>query len=293
MSICLLSERRYLSLQSLALLSLFVFLFQSCKKEDEKIFLFNGKDFSGWDTYLGVPQSILDVPYLTKDEAGNYTEAFGLNNDPMNIFKVVVEDGTPAIRISGYVWGALITKSEYSNYHLHFEYKWGDEKHPPREDLPRNSGLCYHSVGEYGVFWTYWMRSFEIEIKEGELGDFVRVDDVFADIEAIKDQELPVSPYRYCKGEPQITVNYANYKVWSRGDYEKSVGEWNSIDLFVFENNSVHVINSELATKTEGLRQNIEGKEEPLTKGKIQFQSEGAEIYYRNISINNITSLPY
>ena len=106
--------------------------FQSCKKEDGISYLFNGEDLTSWDTYLGVPQSVLDVPHLERDEAGKYIEAFGLNNDPLNVFAVVDEDGASAIRISGYVWGALITQSEYSNYHLHLEYKWGDEKHPPR-----------------------------------------------------------------------------------------------------------------------------------------------------------------
>jgi hypothetical protein len=33
-------------------------------------------------------------------------------------------------------------------------------------------------------------------------------------------------------------------------------------------------------------------KEIPLTKGKIQFESEGAEIYYRNIRICSIDKIP-
>jgi hypothetical protein len=34
------------------------------------------------------------------------------------------------------------------------------------------------------------------------------------------------------------------------------------------------------------------GKELPLTKGKIQIQSEGAEVYYRQIKIQAIDRLP-
>jgi hypothetical protein len=34
------------------------------------------------------------------------------------------------------------------------------------------------------------------------------------------------------------------------------------------------------------------GKEVPLTKGKIQLQSEGAEIFYKNIIIEPITAIP-
>jgi hypothetical protein len=34
------------------------------------------------------------------------------------------------------------------------------------------------------------------------------------------------------------------------------------------------------------------GKEIPLTKGKIQFESEGAEIFFRSIKICYINKLP-
>jgi hypothetical protein len=35
-----------------------------------------------------------------------------------------------------------------------------------------------------------------------------------------------------------------------------------------------------------------DGNELPLTKGKIQLQSEGAEVFYRGIEISSITHLP-
>jgi hypothetical protein len=34
------------------------------------------------------------------------------------------------------------------------------------------------------------------------------------------------------------------------------------------------------------------GQEFPLTKGKVQIQSEGAEIFYKNIQITEIKKLP-
>jgi hypothetical protein len=35
-----------------------------------------------------------------------------------------------------------------------------------------------------------------------------------------------------------------------------------------------------------------DGKDLPLTKGRIQLQSEGAEVFYRDIEIRSITRLP-
>src|SRR5690349_796838 len=72
--------------------------------------LFNGKDLSGWDRYLGPPlddngKKLSDTP-------------LGLNNDPNRVFTVVDNDGDKVIRISGENWGAISTKDEYENFQL-------------------------------------------------------------------------------------------------------------------------------------------------------------------------------
>jgi hypothetical protein len=79
--------------------------------------LFNGKDLSGWDTYLAPPtdsngKRISDQPV-------------GLNNDPRHVFTVVTEDGEKVIRISGEGTGAVITQKDYSDYHLQLMFRWG------------------------------------------------------------------------------------------------------------------------------------------------------------------------
>jgi len=269
--------------------------FVSCKKDTnlDRIYLFNNFDLTGWDTWLGIPDSTQDVPGLAKDGA-IYTESFGLNTDPLKIFDVVEVDGGKAIRIDGYVWGALITQEEYENYHLHAEFKWGQAKHPPREFLDRNSGICYHSVGEYGLFWTYWMRSCELEIKEGgALGDFFRVDNIMAKIPVNIDPELTFPPYRYDETGDSATVYGDMYMVHASKNMEKPFGEWNSIDLYTFNNNSVHIINEEIVMKAYNIKQISKTNELiPLKSGKIQIQSEGAEVFFRNIWIEPISELP-
>ncbi|HEV7500267.1 MAG TPA: hypothetical protein VGQ33_09705, partial [Vicinamibacteria bacterium] len=39
--------------------------------------LFNGRDLSGWDTWLGIPHASVTGLDLPKDEAGKYTAAQG------------------------------------------------------------------------------------------------------------------------------------------------------------------------------------------------------------------------
>lgn len=279
---------------SASAIPLFLFIFiLACEKEPTPEILFNGLDLNTWDTYLGVPDRSQEVAGLSRDAQGNYTEAFGLNNDPLGIFSVVEEDGVPAIRIDGYVWGCLVTRAGYANYHLHLEYKWGELKHPPRENLERNSGLCYHSVGPYGVFQTYWMRSFELEIKENALGDFVRVDEVYGTVETRVDTMLTSAlRLRYQEGGHPVEVSYSTYMIRAREDFEKPHGEWNVIDLYTLDDAALHVINGELVMVVTQLQQDTEDGRESLTAGKIQLQSEGAEIFYRDIWITPISAFP-
>src|SRR5438034_5202095 len=89
--------------------------------------LWNGKTLEGWSTWLKKPEPTSVVPGLSKDADGKYTEALGLNRDPLKVFSVAVVDGQPAIRVSGEVFGELRPKGSYSNYHLRLQFKWGEK----------------------------------------------------------------------------------------------------------------------------------------------------------------------
>jgi hypothetical protein len=75
-------------------------------------------------------------------------------------------------------------------------------------------------------------------------------------------------------------------------DAEKTSGEWNTIDLWCYGGTSIHMVNGVVNMVINNSRQFDGGQEIPLTKGKIQLQSEGAEVYYRNIRLAPITKLP-
>ncbi len=55
---------------------------------------------------------------------------------------------------------------------------------------------------------------------------------------------------------------------------------------------SVHIVNGKVNMILTNARRNVDGKEVPLTKGKIQLQSEGAEVFYRNIAVRPIKEIP-
>jgi hypothetical protein len=257
-------------------------------KPQKWVALFNGKDLEGWDTWLG-------KPYKGK-------EVIGLNKDPDKVYTVVELDGQPAIRISGQVFGALTSKEEYGNYHLKLEFKWGQKKWPPREKDVRDSGLLYHCVGPHGAQSSFWMRSQECQIQEHDCGDYWSVAGARVDVEAEPVNRNPLSPIKYAKGGTRYSVPRqlktgdgkarTDPRIIKSADYEHPTGEWNTIELLTIGGTSVHVVNGKVNMVLTNSRQVVGGKEVPLTRGKIQIQSEGAEVFYRNIVLRPITNIP-
>lgn len=253
----------------------------SLKKENWRS-LFNGKDLSGWETFL-------DSPYSA--DKSQKLQPLGLNNDPGHVFSVVTEDGQPAMRISGETYGGINTLAEFGNYHLRLEYKWGTKKWPPKLNQPRDSGLLYHSVGNHGT-QMLWMESFEYQIQEGDTGDYWGVMNVLADIFAKRNGQ---GKYVYNPGSSPVVFQdkTPNGRTCLKSaDNEKASGEWNTVDLYCFDGTCVHVINGKVNNVLTNTRHIVDGKVLPLNKGKIQIQSEGAEVFYRNIVITDINSLP-
>lgn len=246
--------------------------------------LFNGKDLSGWDTYVGPAYDT-----ILKKFDGN---PVGLNRDPDRVFSVVNENGKPAIRISGEKFGGISTQQSFENYHLRLEFKWGKQKWHPKRNAKRDSGLLYHAVGPHGADGGFWMRSQEFQIQEGDCGDYWGVAGGIADVPAIQQSE---KRFVYTPGSPLLTFSEKGQNgrnCIKYPDAEKPSGEWNIIDLYCFGDTSVHVVNGTVTMVLYRSRQAEGDREIPLKKGKIQLQSEGAELFYRNLSLEEITAFP-
>lgn len=248
-------------------------------------YLLNGKDLSGWDTYLG-PQ----FPPGSEDRTG--AEPIGLNKDPKQVFTIVHEDGKPALRISGEHFGGISTVKEYENYHLQLQFKWGKEKWHPRQNAKRDSGVLYHANGQHGADWGFWMQSQEFQVQEGDCGDYWGVAGAVTDIPARRqgEKDWVYDP----EGQPTAFAEgtEAGRRCIKSPDAEKPSGEWNTLDLYCYGGTAVHVVNDKVVMALFNSRHPAGGGMQPLTKGKIQIQSEGAEVYYRNIRIRPIGEIP-
>jgi hypothetical protein len=62
-------------------------------------------------------------------------------------------------------------------------------------------------------------------------------------------------------------------------DLEKPYGEWNVFELVVDHNRVLYFVNGKLAN---------DGENADPAQGKILFQCEGVEVYFRKIKIANL-----
>ena len=266
----------------------------SCDSKAQWESLFNGKDFTGWEVYIGVPHSSVDVPGVQRDEAGRYTQPLGVGNDPLKVFSVVEVDGAPALRSSGQIYGSFATVKEYGNYHLRLEVKWGEKKWAPREDQRRNSGLLYHGTGEFGKGLNVWKIAHEFQVMENDFGDSYRMGETYCDITASRANETERYTYNPTASKVSFGPQSAGLPpICAKNPVnEKPLGQWNTLELLCFEGTSVHVVNGMVNMINTNSHLMVDGKKVPLTKGVIQLQSEGAELYFRNIEIRPITKIP-
>jgi hypothetical protein len=253
----------------------FAYANYSCSSEKETWQpLFNGQDLSNWDIFLG---SSLGADF--DDLAASAT--------PDQVYAVVDKDGEKIIRISGEINGSLATKESFENYHLRLVFRWGEEVHSRR-----NSGLLYHSFGDFGAAFGTWMPNIEMQMMHQNLGDTYLMVNTTCETSVVLNADN--NQYFFEPGAEVLTFgDHANGRMIRKGaDHENPLGEWNTIELYCYGQTAVHVVNGitvMVNTNTGTFENDVIN---PLTSGKIQIQSEGAELFVRSVEIRTIDGLP-
>ena len=257
--------------------------------------LFNGHDLAGWETFMAKPDPSWDVPGLKRDAAGKYLEPIGINSDPLKVFTIEEKEGGPVIHVSGQGFGVMTTKESFGNFHLRLQVKWGEKKWGSKLNAPRDCGLLYFVHGEQGFDHGTWPRSIEFQIQEHDMGDLYAIG---AQITVNAHQEKTDSGrqiYRFDpKGTPTLFVQKppVGNRCARLEDVEKPNGEWNTLDLICFNGDSIHIVNGKVVMRLDHAER-LDGPSPALLfAGQISLQTEGAEVFYRNVEILPINAIP-
>lgn len=248
------------------------------------------KNLSKWEIYQSFYHKLGYKGKAPVDENGIEIKPIGYNINKANVFSVDMLNGEPILHITGEIYGCVFTKQEFENYHLKLKYKWGAKKWIPRINEPKDSGLLYHSQGKCGVeYWRSWMLSQEFQIIEHSPGDYWSQSTSQADIRAVKD-----SSYKFNSTGKLTAFGGAtgNGGFCQAGIDMDKVGEWNEIELITYGDKSIEIVNGKVVNVLSGSRYKDGDMIKPLIKGKLQLQSEAAEIFYKDILIKPIKGIP-
>jgi hypothetical protein len=238
----------------------------------EVIQLFNGKDLTGWYVWLKDTQ----------------------REDPRRVFSV--HDGL--LHISGDGLGGLTTEKSYRDYHLVTEWKWGPRTWGSRAKAAKDSGILVHGIGPDGGYNGTWLCSFESQIIQGGCGDFIVVAGKLADgspaplqLTAEVTEDRNGQPIWKKGGERRTfqrgRVNwFGRDPDWKdvlgfrgRQDVENPDGEWNRQEVICDGNRITNIVNGVVVN---------EAIDVSPSAGKIQIQSELAEIFFRKIELHPV-----
>ena len=216
-------------------LYLFIFVLTGCNNgifgagtNDNKIVLWNGIDLTGWKV---VPEQNINEPLWSVKEGVLYCQG----------------------RPNGYIR----TEKQYSDYHLHVEWRWPENAAQGRS---RNSGVFLHMAEPDQARPKF----IECQLMAGEAGQFVLTNGAGMIVNGTTMQN-PNRQY------VMISKKQASS--------EKPPGQWNSYDIYCKADTIKCFVNDVLQN---------EGSAVTPSEGSICLQSEGSPIEFRNIYIEPI-----
>ena len=219
------------------------------------------------------------------------------NVDPDKVFTA---EGT-TLKVSGSDMGCVTTRDAYRDYKLTLEFRYVDNDRQLNKKAARDGGILFHSNGPDGAFGKgVWMYSFEYNVIQGAAGDLIVVGNK---------ANRPDAPHYSCKGNvdpatmgkpaqhwdpngPEITLvdggrvrrcdrdlEWKNLMSQPLSPNENPIGEWNKAEVICKGDNAQFFFNGKKVAEFRELKPSA---------GRIQLQSEGFGIEYRNIVLEPV-----
>jgi hypothetical protein len=161
--------------------------------------LFNGRDLSGWKTYLPAGEKV----------------------KPDAIWSV--KDGVLVVKGAGKPAGYVVTEKEYGDYVLRLQWRF------PEGSKGGNSGVLLHTQdGPNDPRLGVWPKSVEAQLQHGQAGDFWVIN---AKLDIPRERNNPGSIRNYIRVGERWERGQDGKLRAMRQQYEKPIGEWNQYEI--------------------------------------------------------------
>lgn len=230
-------------------------------KNDGFVPLFNGKDWSGW--YLKI----------RSDDDELAQKVYAIEDGVIHVFN----DSFPAEYElnsgKNATHGLFYTQKKYSRYILKFEYKWGKKIANNFKQFQYDAGCYYHVYND-----AIWPQGIEYQIRYDHTKEMNHTGDFWASGTSFQwyagDDGTFSLPRSGGVAQP---IKTGEHLASSTAEFNALNDRWNQCELIVMGNEyAIHKLNGKIVNMATGLS---------VGEGIIGFQSETAEIFYRNIMI--------
>jgi hypothetical protein len=233
---------------------------QNKTTDDGFTVLFNGEDFDGWYLKIRNGDSILAKQVFTAD------------NGMVHVFKDL-PDSLELNTGKSDTHGLFYTNKKFSRFILKFEYKWGTKIMNNFNQFQYDAGMYYHVYDD-----KIWPQGIEYQVRYNHFTDKNHTGDYWASGTSFQWFSADSSTFTLpSEGGKPMPIKSGEHLAAKNVTHNALNGEWNQCEVIVMGNKySIHKLNGQIVNMAIDLSQ---------SEGIIGFQSETAEIFYRNIMI--------
>lgn len=205
------------------------------------------------------------VDLLADEALGAFFPWLGTNapgQDPQGVYTM----SKGVLRVSGEKAGFLYSKSEYAQYRLVAEFRWGGMTSGFRKDQPRNAGIWVHA--RTGLVLSG--QGFECQIREGDTGSLYMFPGTLGRVGGTEKTE---PSQRFGRpGLPEGKVK--GYR--PPDEIEVPHGDWNRFEIICDGKKLRVLVNGKETIRAENV--------DPAS-GIIGIESSNAEIFFRKLEL--------
>ena len=230
--------------------------------------IFNGKNFDGW--YLKIKSGDAELA----------KEVYAIEDGMVHVFKGV-KDSLNYATGENATHGLFYTNKSYSKYILRFEYKWGEKITNNFNQWQYDAGVYYHVTND-----KIWPSGFEYQIRydhrdgSNHTGDLILAESSYQWYGTADERKATYLP----KDEGGILSTQGwMHMAKPTSNFNALNDEWNQCEIIVMgDAYAIHKLNGDIVNMCYNLSHGA---------GNFGFQSETAEIYYRNIKIKEFDEI--
>lgn len=236
--------------------------------DDGFVKIFNGNNWDGWHLKLKCGDEELAK------------KVYAIEDGMVHVFNDDFPDEYELNTGENATHGLFYTNRNYSKYILRFEYKWG-KKIANNFDRWQYDAGCYYHVYDDKI----WPKGIEYQIRYNHLTNRNHTGDFWAANTHLKWTATADSATFLLPENGGVDMGQRENELYgyANAKYNALNNKWNKCEIIVMgDKYTIHKLNGEIVNM---------GTELSDSEGIIGFQSETAEIYYRNIEIKEFDEI--